>query len=85
MDFNRLAKLQSTIAEPILIKKKENLLYLTGRCFMHGYLLVKPINAERGGRRNKDVVFLGDGLEKIDGIHSDFLKNVGMFIFEITN
>ena len=56
---------------------------------MHGYLLVKPINTDRkrinpstteGTGRSTDVVFLGDGLEKIDGVHSDILKNVGMYI-----
>ncbi len=37
---------------------------------MHGYLLVKP----------SQVVFLGDGLEKVDGVKTDFLKNVGKYI-----
>src|SRR6185436_16837552 len=70
MFAQRLKKLQASLGSPILIKKKENLLYLTGRSFFHGYLLVKP----------KDVVFLGDGLEKIEGVKTDFLKNVGKYI-----
>ncbi|MDP3993957.1 MAG: M24 family metallopeptidase [bacterium] len=66
----RLRKFQFSLEAPLLIKKKENLFYLTGRSFMNGYLLAK-----------KDrVVFLGDGLEKVEGLHSDILKNVGMYI-----
>jgi Xaa-Pro aminopeptidase len=80
----RIKKLQSSLERPLLIKKKENLLYLTGRSFMHGYLLVKPIEAKRyakaAARKDANVVFLGDGLEKIEGVHSDFLKNVGMYV-----
>ncbi len=50
---------------------------------MHGYLLVKPrkhadSNADQRG--NPSVIFLGDGLERIEGIHSDFLKNIGTYI-----
>lgn len=70
MRLGRIKNIQSEIKHPILIKKKENLFYLTGRSFMHGYLLVK-----------KDkTIFLGDGLERIDGIKSDFLKNVGKYV-----
>jgi Xaa-Pro aminopeptidase len=76
----RIKKLQASLERPILIKKKENLLYLTGRSFITGYLLVKPMNTDRGRRINTDVVFLGDGLERIDGVKSDFLKNVGKYI-----
>ncbi len=79
MHHQRLKKLQSSISNPILIKKKENLFYLTGRSFMHGYLLIKPTYTDRK-QRNTDVVFLGDGLEKVDGVKSDFLKNVGSYI-----
>jgi Xaa-Pro aminopeptidase len=81
--FNdRIKKLRMSLQRPLLIKKKENLLYLTGRSFLNGYLLVKPkrIDTDRGRRINTDVVFLGDGLEKIEGVHSDFLKNVGMYV-----
>ena len=70
MHKQRLKKLQASLQNPILIKKKENLLYLTGRSFMHGYLLIKK----------NQVVFLGDGLEKIEGVKSDILKNVGNYI-----
>lgn len=80
MEQKRLKKLQTSLERPILIKKKENLLYLTGRSFITGYLLVKPMNTDRGRRINTDVVFLGDGLERIDGVKSDFLKNVGKYI-----
>jgi Xaa-Pro aminopeptidase len=90
MNTQRLKKLQNSLERPLLIKKKENLLYLTGRSFMHGYLLIKPRNtraclpagrdsdAERRG--NESVVFLGDGLERMEGIKLDFLKNVGKYI-----
>jgi Xaa-Pro aminopeptidase len=50
---------------------------------MHGYLLVKPSPrpSPRGrGRTAADVVFLGDGLEKVEGVKTDFLKNVGKYI-----
>jgi len=109
MIFSRIKKLQLSLQNPILVKKKENLLYLTGRSFMQGYLLVKPLPASplEKGRRTADasqnrglpaealakagaplfskegvggVIFLGDGLEKIEGVHSDFLKNVGKYI-----
>jgi Xaa-Pro aminopeptidase len=79
MNTQRIKHLQVSLEYPILIKKKENLLYLTGRSFMQGYLLVKPMDTDRRWI-NTDVVFLGDGLEKIEGIHSDFLKNVGKYI-----
>lgn len=71
MDKLRMKKLQTQIKNPILIKKPENLTYLVGRSFMHGYLLVKK----------NQVVFLGDGLEKAAGVaKTDFLKNVGKYI-----
>ncbi|MDR3642424.1 MAG: M24 family metallopeptidase [Candidatus Doudnabacteria bacterium] len=81
MNSSRIKNLQLSLQIPVLIKKKENLLYLTGRSFMHGYLLVQPrqINADRK-RINTEVVFLGDGLEKIEGVKADFLKNVGKYI-----
>lgn len=72
MNTSRIQKLQKSITQPILIKKKESLLYLLGRSFEYGYLLVRP--------GKKKPVFLGDGLEKIEGIHSDILKNVGKYI-----
>lgn len=78
MNKQRLNNLQKDLKHPILIKKKENLLYLTGRSFMHGYLLVK-VRGKRQEARDQ-VVFLGDGLEKVEGIKSDFLKNVGKYI-----
>lgn len=95
MLIHHLQKLQSILKNPVLIKKKENLLYLTGRSFMQGYLLVKPSSAlpsssrfrradrassPKGRRGSISVAFLGDGLEKIDGVHSDFFKNVGKYI-----
>ncbi len=79
MNKKRLIKLAEALRNPLLIKKKENLLYLTGRSFLAGYLLVKPTAADRK-RTKTDVVFLGDGLEKIEGVHSDFFKNVGMYV-----
>ncbi|MCX6797104.1 MAG: M24 family metallopeptidase, partial [Candidatus Doudnabacteria bacterium] len=77
--MDRIKKLQIFLEHPLLIKKKENLLYLTGRSFMHGYLLVLPLNPKRLALRSS-VVFFGDGLEKPPGVHSDILKNVGMYL-----
>jgi Xaa-Pro aminopeptidase len=82
MNTDRIQKLQFTLKNPILIKKKENLLYLLGRSFMHGYLLIKPQTRTNTYRKhiNTDVVFFGDGLEKVEGVKTDFLKNVGKYI-----
>jgi Xaa-Pro aminopeptidase len=106
MFFDRLKNLQKSLQHPVLIKKKENLLYLTGCSFMSGHLLIKPSPRPsprgRGGlfreasssfrisdealrevglkRGLGGVVFLGDGLERINGIKSDFLKNVGKYV-----
>lgn len=58
MKPDRIKHLQTGLTHPILIKKQENLLYLTGHLFLYGYLLIK-----------KDkVVFFGDGLEKLPGV-----------------
>ena len=73
MNNFRLQKLQQQIKHPVLIKKKENLLYLTGSSFSQaeGLLLVTK----------KDVVFFGSGLEKIEGVKKiDRLKNIGKYI-----
>jgi Xaa-Pro aminopeptidase len=82
--FNlRLQQLQSRIVKPILIKKKENLFYLTGRSFdlrAEEYLLVKPINTDQA-RRNTDVVGFGSGLEQMDWIKTtDRLKHIGEYL-----
>jgi Xaa-Pro aminopeptidase len=70
----RIKKLQGSIKSPILIKKKENLLYLTGCSFDYRsqeYLLVKK-NA---------VVGFGSGLEKMDWAkRTDELKNIGKYV-----
>jgi Xaa-Pro aminopeptidase len=74
MNILRIKKLQGDLEHPILIKKKENLLYLTGRSFMRGYLLVSP---------RKSAVFFGDGLEHPPagkGIKSDRLKNLALYL-----
>jgi len=78
MNISRIQNLQTNIEKPILIKKKENLFYLLGRAFEYGYLLLKPFSNKQTQKHS--IVFLGDGLEKIEGIHSDILKNVGMYI-----
>ena len=71
MDKKRLEILQSRLKHPLLIKKKENLFYLTGYSFMNGYLLVKKNYA----------VFFGDGLEKVEGIKkTDRLKYIGKYL-----
>ena len=71
MNESRIKKLQASIQRPVLIKKPENLAYFLEREFMHAYLLVKK----------NQVVFLGDGLEKVEGVkHVDLLKNVGKYV-----
>jgi len=92
-----LRKLQEQIRKPLLISKKENLLYLTGRSFINGWLLVMPAHNSsqpplkiRGGvkgscsplkvRGARGVIFLGDGLEKVEKIHTDKLENVRMYL-----
>ncbi len=46
---------------------------------MHGYLLVKPLS-HKPLAFSPGIVFLGDGLERIEGVQTDFLKNVGKYI-----
>ncbi len=74
MEKKRLKKLQQIISNPILIKKKQNLFYLTGRSFDYRaeeYLLVTK----------KEVVGFGSGLEQIDWVKkSDRLKNIGSYL-----
>ncbi|MBI5529975.1 MAG: M24 family metallopeptidase [Candidatus Doudnabacteria bacterium] len=85
MNTSRLKILQAKIQNPILIKKKENLFYLTGRSFdirAEEYLLVSPRrkNADKG-RTNTDVVGFGSGLEAMHWIkNSDSLKNIGKYL-----
>lgn len=70
----RLEKLQNSLKHPLLIKKKENLLYLTGYSFndlADEYLLVT-----KGG-----AVGLGSGLERIDWINrTDQIWNIGKYL-----
>lgn len=53
---------------------------------MNGYLLILPENAQAKSTNNhnrthyRGVVFLGDGLEKLEGVKSGFLKNIGQYI-----
>ena len=85
---NRIHKLQESLKNPILIKKKENLFYLTGRSFDYRaeeYLLVKPaklINTNKRRINTKaDVVAFGSGLENITWVKkSDRLKNIGEYL-----
>ena len=89
VNSKRILKLQQSIKTPLLIKKKENLLYLTGRSFdlrAEEIFLVKPSSvplrgtpSPRGGRA--DVVGFGSGLEQIDWVKkSDQLKNIGKYL-----
>jgi Xaa-Pro aminopeptidase len=78
MHLDRFKKLYSNLKNPILIKKKENLLYLTGQVFdnrTEEYLLVLPKG--RGG----NVVAFGSGLEKISWAKKvDRLKNISKYV-----
>jgi Xaa-Pro aminopeptidase len=74
MNIQRLKKVQSSLKDSILIKKKENLLYLTGIVFdahSQEYLLVKK----------NEVVGFASGLEKMDWAKKvDRLKNIGKYL-----
>src|SRR3989344_4235326 len=86
MTSHRIYRLQSEIKNPILIKKKENLLYLTGHVFDYRaeeYLLIKPSpRPSPKGRGGQDlVVGFGSGLEKITWAkRADRFKNIGKYI-----
>jgi Xaa-Pro aminopeptidase len=82
----RLKQLQKQIENPILIKKKENLFYLTGRAFDvldEEYLLVLPLTPalSRKGRGRDLVVGFGSGLGALSWVKkSDRLKNIGKYL-----
>ncbi len=85
--MDRIKKLQQEIKEPILIKKKENLYYLTGRSLDYKadeYLLISPLTpalSRQGRGRTPSVVAFGGGLEKIDWVKKvDRLKNIGKYL-----
>lgn len=71
---NKIQELANKIKYPVLIKKKENLHYLTGRDFERGadeYLLIT---------KNRAVGF-GSGLEKITWVKkTDRLKNIAKYL-----
>ncbi len=71
---DRIERIQSSIGHPVLLKKKENLLYLTGAFFdehNRAFLLVK-----------KDrVVLFTSGLERPHAdLESDALPNIGKYL-----
>lgn len=74
MHKKRLNNLQKSLQNPILIKKKENLYYLTGRplgLHAEGFLLVTK----------KQAVGFGTGLEKINWVKkTDRLKNITQYL-----
>ncbi len=79
-----MRQLQQEIKYPILVKKKENLAYLTGEVFdlrTQEYLLVKPLKyADKRGSYT-GVVGFGSGLEKISWApKSDTLYNIGKYV-----
>lgn len=80
---NKLKQLQTNLKNPILIKKKENLFYLTGRNLnKHAdeFLLVTPKNTNKK-RMNTEAVAFGYGLEKIDWSKKvDRLKFIGKYL-----
>lgn len=80
MNLERIKKLQARLSVPLLVKKRENLFYLTGQWFMHGFLLVQPLSRKLG-RSGEGVVFFGDGLEHAGGIKQfDRLKYLGKYL-----
>lgn len=62
----KLKLLQQILDKPFLVKKNENIFYLTGEKVIHGYLLVTK----------KSAVFFGDGMETVDSVKNDELKNI---------
>lgn len=74
MNTQRIKQLQKKLTHPVLIKKKENLLYITGHSFdmrSEEYLLLTK----------NQVVGFGSGLEKIEWAKKvDRLKNVGKYV-----
>jgi len=71
MNYSRVKQLQANLDQPLLVSKKENLLYLTGRSFVDGYLLVSP---------KKAPVYFGNGLESFAGMKSDYIYNIAKHI-----
>jgi len=65
---DRIEHLRLLLDQPLLVSKKENLLYLTGRSFIDGYLLVFP---------KKQPVYFGNGLETFKEMKSDYIPNIG--------
>lgn len=73
MKSARMHKLQQSLVRPLLVKKKENLLYLTGRSFIgiEGWLLVKKTGN----------IFFGTGLEAVKGTEKvESLKDISKYL-----
>lgn len=75
MILERLRKLQKQIQHPVLIKKPENLFYLTGQKLEGGYLLVSK----------KQCIFFNGGLEKVEGIKQASLKDLSIYLSIYSN
>lgn len=61
---------RKSLKRPVVIKKPENIFYLTGQKFIYGLLLVSP----------KQAVFFGDGLEHVEKLKTDSLINIKKYI-----
>ncbi|MBI4054482.1 MAG: aminopeptidase P family protein [Candidatus Doudnabacteria bacterium] len=77
---SRILDLQKKLRFPLLIKKSENIFYLTGQWFLNGWLLVSPPSPDLIKGRKGEAVFLGDGLEKVYGIKFDRMKNIPRYV-----
>ncbi len=66
-----IKRLQAQLDQPLLVSKKENLLYLTGRSFIDGYLLVFP---------KKAPIYLGNGLEAFKEMKSDYIFRINKYL-----
>ncbi len=67
----RIKRLQKLISGPVLVTNPENLQYLTGREFIdESFLLITP----------KRAVLFGGSLEKVSGIKTDHLRNIGRYV-----
>jgi hypothetical protein len=71
MSLQKIKKLQDQLQAPVLIRNSTDLFYLTGHNFSDGgFLFVSKKNA----------VLFGGFLEKVQGVKTDFLKNIQSYI-----
>lgn len=65
-----LKRIQKNLEKPLLVKKTENIFYLTGQQVIAGFVLVT----------SKTGIYFGDGLEFIPGMKNDTLNNISKYL-----